>query len=91
MQRQRGSRDRFRVARWFICPSFLVLFDLDATRCDEPIQTKEGEHMKVCAKIQQAIGLHEDLLTIVDRRKCSGMQSSRRSGLQIGSVQFSLD
>ena len=28
---------------------------------------------KVCAKIQQAIGLHEDLLTIVDRRKCSGM------------------
>ena len=31
---------------------------------------------EVCAKIQQAIGLHEDLLTIVDRRKCSGMVMS---------------
>ena len=28
---------------------------------------------KVCAKIQQAIGPHEDLLTIINRSNCSGM------------------
>ena len=31
---------------------------------------------KVCAKIQQATGPHEDLLTIVKRRKLSGMDMS---------------
>ena len=37
---------------------------------------------KVCAKIQQAIGLHEDLLTIVKRRKLQWYgHVSRSSGL----------
>ena len=31
---------------------------------------------EVHAKIQQAIGPHEDLMTIVKRRKCSGMDMS---------------
>ena len=31
---------------------------------------------EVCAKIKQAIGLHKDLLTIVKRRKRSGMDMS---------------
>ena len=72
----------------YACESWTLTADLQRRiqamemRCYHKILHFSYKDEEVCAKIQQAIGLHEDLLTMVKRRKLQWYgHISRSSGL----------